>query len=142
VTPPLAMVAAALQTTLLGFRVRIVDPAWLWVAPLGMVAGALAAFRAWRRWQKARALVPDGRLARVLPRGSASQGVARGGLLGAGLTLLFLAAAGPQCGERTEIVKRSGIDLVVALDASTSMLARDVKPSRLERAAVRGLRKY
>jgi len=28
----------------------------------------------------------------------------------------------------------SGIDLVVALDASTSMLARDVKPSRLERA--------
>ena len=135
-TPPLAMVAAALQTTLLGFRVRIVDPAWLWVAPLGMVAGALAAFRAWRRWQKARALVPDGRMARVLPRGSASQGVARGGLLGAGLTLLFLAAAGPQCGERTEIVKRSGIDLVVALDASTSMLARDVKPSRLERARI------
>ena len=31
-------------------------------------------------------------------------------------------------------MKRSGIDLVVALDASTSMLARDVKPSRIERA--------
>jgi Ca-activated chloride channel family protein len=32
------------------------------------------------------------------------------------------------------LVKRAGIDLVVALDASNSMLARDVKPSRLERA--------
>ena len=62
--------------------------------------------------------------------------MARGGILGLGLSLLFVAAAGPQCGERTEIVKRSGIDLVVALDASTSMLARDVKPSRLERAKV------
>ncbi|MBS2023695.1 MAG: VWA domain-containing protein, partial [Deltaproteobacteria bacterium] len=57
-----------------------------------------------------------------------------GSLLGIGLTLLCIAAAGPQCGERTEIVKRSGIDLVIALDASTSMLARDVKPSRLDRA--------
>src|SRR5204862_1571405 len=33
-----------------------------------------------------------------------------------------------------ELVKRTGIDLVVALDASNSMLARDVKPSRIERA--------
>jgi Ca-activated chloride channel family protein len=136
VTAALAMVAAALQTTLLGFRVRIVDPAWLWLAPLGLLAGAIAAFRAWRRWQRARLLVPEARRARVLPEAGASQGVARGGLLGFGLALLFVAAAGPQCGERTEIVKRSGIDLVVALDASSSMLARDVKPSRLERAKV------
>ncbi|HYZ89067.1 MAG TPA: VWA domain-containing protein [Myxococcales bacterium] len=128
------ILAAALQTTLLGFRVRIVDPAWLWIAPLGLVAGAISASRAFRRWRRARAVVPEGRRSRVLPDAGASQGVARGGLLGFGLMLLFVAAAGPQCGERTEIVKRTGIDLVVALDASTSMLARDVKPSRLERA--------
>ena len=70
----------------------------------------------------------------VLQGAGAAQGVARGSLLGIGLFLLFFAAAGPQCGERTELVKRSGIDLVVALDISNSMLARDVKPSRLERA--------
>src|SRR5882762_7177733 len=54
--------------------------------------------------------------------------------IGLGLFFLLLAAAGPQCGERTELVKRTGIDLVVALDASNSMLARDVKPSRIERS--------
>ena len=135
-TPSSAIVATALQTTLLGFRVRIVDPTWLWIAPIGLLAGTIAAWRALRRWRRARALVPESRRENVLPGAAASQGVARGGILGLGLSLLFVAAAGPQCGERTEIVKRSGIDLVVALDASTSMLARDVKPSRLERAKV------
>ena len=130
------MVAAALQTTLLGFRVRIVDPTWLWLAPIGLLAGAIAAWRTLRRWRRARALVPPARVQTVLPGAGASQGLARSGALGLGLCLLLVAAAGPQCGERTEIVKRSGIDLVVALDASTSMLARDVKPSRLERAKV------
>lgn len=128
--------AAALQTTLLGFRLRVVDPVWLWLSPLGLVAGAAAAFCVWRRWRRARSAVPEARREQVLPGGGASQGVLRGGALGLGLSLLSIAAAGPQCGERTEIVKRSGIDLVVALDASTSMLARDVKPSRLERAKV------
>jgi Ca-activated chloride channel family protein len=69
----------------------------------------------------------------ILGAGS-SQGVAKGSLLGLGLFFLLVAAAGPQCGERTELVKRTGIDLVIALDASNSMLARDVKPSRIERA--------
>jgi Ca-activated chloride channel homolog len=126
--------ATALQTTLLGFRVRIVDPTWLWLAPLGVVAGAIAALCVVRRWRRARAVVPEPRRDQVLPRGGAAQGVFRSGLFGLGLCLLSLAASGPQCGERTEIVKRTGIDLVVALDASTSMLARDVKPSRLDRA--------
>jgi Ca-activated chloride channel homolog len=128
--------AAALQTMLLGFRLRIVDPVWLWLSPLGLLTGAAAAFLVWRRWRRARSAVPEGRRDQILPGGGASQGALRGGLLGTGLTLLAIAAAGPQCGERTEIVKRRGIDLVVALDASTSMLARDVKPSRLERAKV------
>jgi Ca-activated chloride channel family protein len=78
--------------------------------------------------------VPDERRALVLPGIGSTQGILRGGFLGTALLLLFVAAAGPQCGERTEIVKRSGVDLVIALDASTSMLARDVKPSRIERA--------
>lgn len=130
------IVAAAFQTTLLGFRLRIVNPTWLWLAPFGLLAGGIAAVCVARRWRRARSAVPAPRREQVLPSGGASQGIFRSSLFGLGLFLLSVAAAGPQCGERTEIVKRSGIDLVVALDASTSMLARDVKPSRLERAKV------
>lgn len=123
-----------LQTTLLGQHLRILTPVLLWLAPLGLVAGAVAALRTLRRQRQVSALVPPARLANVLQGAGAAQGVARGALTGLGLFFLLVAAAGPQCGERTEVVKRTGIDLVVALDASSSMLARDVRPSRLERA--------
>jgi Ca-activated chloride channel family protein len=128
------VIAAALQTTVLGMRLRILDPIWLWLAPLAAVAGAVAAYRAWTRWRRARLVVPEARWAAVLPRSGGPRGALRASFLGTALLLLFVAASGPQCGERTEIVKRTGADLVVALDASTSMLARDVKPSRIERA--------
>ena len=45
-----------------------------------------------------------------------------------------IAMSQPQCGTHSELAKRYGIDLVIALDASKSMLARDIKPSRIERA--------
>jgi len=123
-----------IQTTLLGQHLRIVSPIWLWLAPLGLLIGALAAYRAWQRQQQIAHLVPAQRFSRVLQHSGTAQGIARGSVLGVGLFFLFFAAAGPQCGERTELVKRTGIDLVIALDASNSMLARDVKPSRLDRA--------
>ena len=52
----------------------------------------------------------------------------------AALTLLLVALAGPRWGFRWEEVRREGIDLIVALDTSRSMLAGDVQPNRLERA--------
>ncbi|MCA1825973.1 MAG: VWA domain-containing protein [Myxococcales bacterium] len=123
-----------IQTTLLGIHLRIVSPIWLWLAPVGLIIGALAAYRAWQRQRQVAGLVPSPRFAKVLSNSGAAQGIARGSVFGVGLFFLFFAAAGPQCGERTELVKRTGIDLVIALDASNSMLARDVKPSRLDRA--------
>jgi Ca-activated chloride channel family protein len=47
---------------------------------------------------------------------------------------LIIALANPQIGTKTEEVKREGIDVMVALDVSTSMLAEDIKPNRLEKA--------
>jgi Ca-activated chloride channel homolog len=123
-----------IQTTLLGQHIRILTPLLLWIAPLGLLAGVLAAVRSWQRHQQLATLAPRARLGQVIQGGGSSQGIAKGALLGLGLFFLFVAAAGPQCGERTELVKRTGIDLVIALDASNSMLARDVKPSRIERA--------
>ncbi len=51
-----------------------------------------------------------------------------------GLLLAIVAAARPQWGVREERVMQRGRDLVIALDVSRSMLARDVRPSRLLRA--------
>ncbi len=51
-----------------------------------------------------------------------------------GLVLLMIALIQPQWGQTDRLVKRSGIDVVFALDLSRSMLARDVSPSRLDAA--------
>ncbi len=55
-------------------------------------------------------------------------------LLVLAVLLLALALTGPRYGLQQRQVERRGIDLVVALDVSQSMLAEDVAPSRLERA--------
>lgn len=46
--------------------------------------------------------------------------------------LLGLALAGPRWGVEQTVVKQSGVDVVLALDASLSMLATDEKPNRLQ----------
>ena len=50
------------------------------------------------------------------------------------LGLIVVAIARPQWGETEQIVERHGVQLMVALDISRSMLAEDVKPNRLTRA--------
>ncbi len=49
-------------------------------------------------------------------------------------TFFVLAFANPQIGTKLEDVKREGIDIIVALDVSKSMLAEDIKPNRLKKA--------
>jgi Ca-activated chloride channel family protein len=83
------------------------------------------------------ARVVAGRRARRLlgPRGAGL-----GGLRGSDATLLLALAAtllallGPRLGERIQWVRSSGVDVVVLLDVSPSMLARDTPPSRMLRA--------
>jgi Ca-activated chloride channel family protein len=58
----------------------------------------------------------------------------KGALRVSGISLLALALIGPRFGTQLKEVKREGIDLVIALDVSTSMLAEDIAPNRLERA--------
>jgi len=47
---------------------------------------------------------------------------------------LVFGIAGPQFGTKLEEVKREGVELVIALDVSNSMMAEDIQPNRLERA--------
>jgi len=50
------------------------------------------------------------------------------------LALMIFALARPQFGSKLKEVKREGIEMIIALDVSNSMLATDIKPNRLERA--------
>ncbi len=60
--------------------------------------------------------------------------VLKGLILTGALFFLIIAAARPQWNKEVQIIKKEGIDIVVCLDVSKSMDARDIQPSRLERA--------
>ena len=78
---------------------------------------------------------------RLLPVRIRRREVTRATLMTVALALLVVAVARPQVGAQMTKVKRQGVDVVVAIDTSASMLARDAKPDRLDvaRDAVRGL---
>lgn len=50
------------------------------------------------------------------------------------LSFMSIMLARPQFGSRIEEVKRQGVEVIIALDVSNSMLASDIQPNRLERA--------
>lgn len=50
------------------------------------------------------------------------------------LAMVIFMLARPQFGSKMETVKRQGVETVVALDISNSMMAEDVTPSRLEKS--------
>lgn len=73
-------------------------------------------------------------MAQLMPDASKSRPIAKFALLMVALSLLIIAAARPQYGQQEKTVKRQGIEVMVALDISNSMLAEDVAPNRLDRA--------
>lgn len=50
------------------------------------------------------------------------------------IAVMIFVIAGPQFGSKLETVKRQGVEIMVCLDVSNSMLAEDVAPNRLEKA--------
>ena len=49
-------------------------------------------------------------------------------------TFLIIGLSNPKIGTKMEEVKREGVDLIIAIDLSNSMLAEAIKPNRLERS--------
>lgn len=109
-------------------------PSLLWLLAAVPLLAALPAL-AWALRRRATARFGNPAVARSLRAGySGPWRATRAVLFITALTLVFITLAGPQYGSRTRILRRRGIDVVVALDFSKSMLARDVRPSRIERA--------
>lgn len=73
-------------------------------------------------------------LAAMMPEVSRQRPQIKFWLTFAAMCFMVLLIARPQFGSKVETVKRQGIETVIALDISNSMLAEDVAPNRLERS--------
>jgi Ca-activated chloride channel family protein len=120
---------------------RFGAPAYLWLLLLLPLLAALMALLAWRRRRDLERFGDLDLMRRLSASVSPEKRVAKAVLLVVAAAFLILALARPQWGARTETVTRRGIDVIVAVDTSLSMLAEDVKPNRLAQAqgAVRSL---
>jgi Ca-activated chloride channel family protein len=119
---------------LLGYDASFERPAYLALLAIAAALALIGFWAALRRRHRAAGILTEPFVDRLAPGTSGARPLVQTILQTAGLALFAVALAQPQCGSHTELVKRTGIDVVVALDASNSMLARDVQPSRIERA--------
>lgn len=101
-----------------------------------ILAGMIALFWAGMRWKK-KALKRYGDLSvyqSLVSRMSFSRPRVKFILFLLAAAFLMTGILNPQIGSRLKEAERKGVDLMLALDVSNSMNARDIKPSRLERA--------
>lgn len=92
----------------------------------------------WLAWHlRRRALKRFGHaevISTLMPWRSVRRPWIRFSLLMLAFAMLILAVSNPLVGSRMQEAKREGVDVMIALDVSRSMLAEDIKPNRLERA--------
>ena len=97
----------------------------------------LAAFYLYSNYKRRKAirLFGDPQLmAQLMPSVSKYRPDVKFWLVFVAIALFALLLARPQFGSKLERVKRKGVEVIIALDISNSMLAQDVQPSRLEKA--------
>ncbi len=114
------------------FRFGNIEYLWgLLIIPL------LTLFFIWSRIARRRALKKFGQqeiLQHLMPFSSKGRPVLKFVILMLALAFIIVGTARPQFGSKLKTVKREGIELMIALDVSNSMMAEDIQPNRLERA--------
>lgn len=88
----------------------------------------------YRRRKKLRQYGDPELMAHLMPNVSKYRPDVKFWLVTAAQVMVIFMLARPQFGSKMETVKRQGVETVVALDISNSMLAQDVTPSRLEKS--------
>ncbi len=113
---------------------RFEDPIYLWLLVLIPIL-ALVRFVTYRNQKKRLRKFGDLKLLKALmPDVSHFRPRVKFWLLLAALALLIVMLARPQMGTKISQEKRTGIETIIALDISNSMLAEDIVPSRLDRS--------
>lgn len=113
--------------------IRFQHPEALYLFLVLLPLGGMFAWFLWGRKQALARLGEGSLVARLTPEKPTSKHTLKFVLVALAWSSLVLALANPQMGRKTEEVTREGVDLFVAIDISTSMLAEDVPPNRLAR---------
>jgi Ca-activated chloride channel family protein len=103
----------------------------LWVI---LAAAAVGTLGIWLRRRALRTFADAAVLDRLTPPDGWLRPVGRLALVVVALVCLAAALIGPRWGQEPQMLLRRNIDVMILLDVSRSMLARDIAPSRLERA--------
>lgn len=114
------------------FRFGNIEYLWaLLLVPL------LTVFFIWSRIARRRALKKFGQqeiLNHLMPFSSKNRPGFKFLIVMVALAFFITGIARPQFGSKLKTVKREGVELIIALDVSNSMMAEDIQPNRLERA--------
>ena len=113
---------------------RFEEPAYLYLL---ILLPLLVAFYLYSNYRRRKAIQKFGDpilMAQLMPDVSRYRPDVKFWFVWAAIGFFSVLLARPQFGSKLETVKRQGVEVMVALDISNSMLAQDVQPSRLEKA--------
>lgn len=113
---------------------RFEEPAYLYLLLLLPVLALLYWYSNYRRRRAIRKFGDPELMAMLMPDVSKYRPDVKFGIIWLVIGLFSLLLARPQFGSKLETVKRQGVEVMIALDISNSMLAQDVQPSRLAKA--------
>lgn len=113
---------------------RFGEPIYLYLLLILPLLVVFYIYTNYRRRKKLRQYGDPVLMAHLMPQVSKYRPDVKFYLVTAALAMVIFMLARPQFGSKMETVKRQGVETVVALDISNSMLAEDVTPSRLEKS--------
>ena len=113
---------------------RFEEPTYLYLLLLLPFLAAFYLYSNYRRRKAIRKFGDPVLMAQLMPDVSKYRPDVKFWLVFAAIGLFAVLLARPQFGSKLETVKRQGVEVMIALDISNSMLAQDVQPSRLEKA--------
>lgn len=113
---------------------RFEEPAYLYILLLLPLLAAFYLYSNYRRRHAIRQFGDPELMAQLMPEVSKYRPDVKFCIVLIVLGLFAVLLARPQFGSKLETVKRQGVEVMIALDISNSMLAQDVQPSRLSKA--------
>lgn len=113
---------------------RFGNPEYLWLFVAMPMLLAIYIYLNIKKRKDVQKLGTISTLKKMMPELSLKRSYLKFWLIFAALCIGIIMIARPQFGTKVETVEKEGIELVIAIDVSNSMLARDVSPDRLARA--------